>query len=60
MYALRVQKSFEIDLFPEDYDILDVILLLAMLSSKPFTLGRRSICLVLLVDNAISSSVLDT
>jgi hypothetical protein len=34
MYALRFQKSFEIDLFPEDFDFLDFILLLAMLSSN--------------------------
>jgi hypothetical protein len=54
MYALRVQKNFEIDLFRK------IILLCAMLSRKTLTLGRRSICLLFLVDNAISSSVLDT
>jgi hypothetical protein len=54
MYALRVQKNFEIDLFRK------IIQLYAMLSRKTLTLGRRSICLLFLVDNAISSSVLDS
>ena len=53
-------KKFWNRLIPENYDFLDFILLRAMLSRKTLTLGRRSSCLVLLVDNAISSSVLDT